>query len=242
MRVAVLIPAHNEAKTIRTVAEGARAKSDWVVVIDDGSTDQTAESLDGLDVEVIRHTENRGKGIRLAEGLDHAAGKGADAVITMDADGQHDVEEIPRFIAAAESHPRDLILGDRTADMESMPAGRRWANRVANFFVSWACAQRMPDTQCGFRVYPVTLWQELRLREREMTHFVFETAILLRAAEAGFGFFRVPVAARYHGFVHRPSHFRPFLDIARITAMVTRFIVSGGFRPRGLLIALRWTR
>ena len=97
----VLIPAHNEEETIRAVFEGTLEHVDRVLVISDGSTDGTVAALAGLPVEIVDHTENRGKGYRLAEGLDHAIANGAEAVLTLDADDQHDPDDIPAFIAAA---------------------------------------------------------------------------------------------------------------------------------------------
>lgn len=240
MRVAVLIPAHNEAHTIRAIVEGAARHAERVVVIDDGSTDGTSACLDGVRVEVIRHDQNGGKGRRLSEGLQHCFTTGADAVVTLDADGQHDVDDIPKLIAAAT--PDVLVLGDRTDDMARMPSSRSKANRVAGFFVSWACRQALRDTQCGMRLYPREAMQRITLDQRDRQHFVFETAVLMHAAEAGVRFVWVPIAARYQGFVHRPSHFRPVWDIVRITRCVGRFIIRRGFRPTGLLIALGWLR
>ena len=112
----VLIPAHNEEKTIRAIVEGALAHVDHVLVVNDGSTDGTVAALEGLPVEIVDHDDNRGKGRRLAEGLDHAIALGAEAVLTLDADGQHDPEDIPAFIAAARKAPGSLVIGDRFED------------------------------------------------------------------------------------------------------------------------------
>ncbi len=236
MKIAVLIPAHNEALTIRAIAEGALKAVRRVVVIDDGSVDGTAEALGGLAVEIIRHDQNAGKGQRLSEGLSHCFEMGSDGVVTIDADGQHDVGDIPALISAAD--PEAIVLADRTADMAQMPSGRSRANRVARFFVTWGCQQVMRDTQCGLRLYPAGIWSKLDLSPRDCRHFVFETAVLLHAADQGARFVWVPIKARYAGFQHRPSHFRPVIDILRITGAVGRFIVSRGFQSRGLLIAL----
>ncbi len=233
--LAVIIPARNEASTIRKVAEGALAHTSHVIVIDDGSEDETAAALDGLPVDVIRHETCGSKGRRLAEGLAHAVAAGAENVITLDADGQHDPADIPRLLAACDGSA--LVLADRTDDLASMPRNRAGANRVAGFFVSWACKQIMRDTQCGMRLYPAAVIRGVRLPERERRHFIFETMVLLRATEAGFGFRWVPIAAR-KAKGGRRSYFRPVLDITRITIAVTVFIVARGFIPRGLLIAL----
>lgn len=233
----VLIPAYNEARTIRGVVEGVLAHADRVLVISDGSTDGTVTQLRGLPVEVIEHRANRGKGWRLAEGLDHAFAGGADAVLTLDADGQHDPDDIPAFLAAARAAPDALVVGDRSLDRAAMPAGRASSIGFGDFFIGWATGQRFRDAQCGMRLYPASLWHSIDLPPAERQHFVFETAVLLRAAEAGFGFARVPVKARYAGYLQRPSHYRPALDTMRIVWAVTKFLVLRGLKPCGVLKA-----
>ena len=234
----VLIPAHNEALTIREIAAEARAHADHVTVISDGSTDDTVACLDGLGVEVIAHADNVGKGPRLAEGLDHAAAAGLTHVLTMDADGQHLATDIPAFVEAARAHPDAVVLGDRMGHGNAMPRGRARSISIGDFFITWAIGQRLRDGQCGMRVYPVALWQKLNLSPDDTQHFVFETAILMHAADAGAPFVRVPIAARYGDVVKRPSHFRPARDTWRIMGGIARFILRGWFRPKGLLIAL----
>ena len=233
----VLIPAYNESRTIRGVVEGVLAHADRVLVISDGSTDGTVAQLCGLPVDIIEHRTNRGKGWRLAEGLDHAFADGADAVLTLDADGQHDPDDIPAFLEAARAAPGALVVGDRSLDRAAMPAGRASSIGFGDFFIGWATGQRFRDAQCGMRLYPESLWRAVELPPAECQHFVFETAVLLRAAEAGFRFARVPVKARYAGYVQRPSHYRPALDTLRIAWAVMKFRVRRGLKPRGLLIA-----
>jgi len=236
-RWTVLIPAHNEVATIRGVAERALAHVDRVVVIDDGSSDGTAAALDGLPVTVIAHKVNRGKGRRLAEGLNHEFEERCDGVLTLDADGQHDPDDIPAFLAAARLAPSALLMGDRFADTTGMPRARRAAISFGDFFITWAAARRIRDAQCGMRLYPASVLCSVTVDERDQAHFTFETAILLKASDAGFDIVRVPIRARYAGFQQRPSHFRPVLDTLRIVRTVTAHLVRSRFRPRGLLIA-----
>jgi glycosyltransferase involved in cell wall biosynthesis len=234
----VLIPAYNEAGTIRAIVEAVLAHVDRVLVVSDGSTDSTVERLAGLPVEVLEHADNRGKGLRLAEGLDRAFRDGADCVLTLDADGQHDPAEIPAFLAAARRSPESLIVGDRLGDRRAIPAVRAASIGFGDFFISWATGRRLRDCQCGMRLYPAELWARMRVPAHERRHFVFETAVLLRAAEAGGEIARVPIAARYAGYVQRPSRFRPVVDTLRIAGQVGRFLLGGGARTKGLLIAL----
>lgn len=234
----VLIPAHNEAATIAGVVAGALPHADAVWVIDDGSDDATAERVAATPARLTRHDANRGKGRRLAEGLAAAFADGADAVLTMDADLQHDPAAIPAFRAAWEAAPDALILGNRFEDPSAIPAGRARSIRFGNFFIGWACGQPVADAQCGMRLIPRGVWERMAVPDRLCERFVFETAVLLHAAEAGVRFVPVPIAARYAGFQHRPSHFRPVADFAEITSTVTRFLLTRGLRPIGLLRAL----
>jgi len=237
-----LIPAHDEAATVARVVAGALPHVDAVRVVDDGSSDDTAAEARSAGAQVVAHAENRGKGRRLAEGLDAAFAAGAEAVVTLDADGQHDPGAIPAFLAAAEAHPGALVIGNRFHDPAAIPRGRARSIRFGNFFVGWACGQAVPDAQCGMRLYPRSAWRAAAVPEPLRERFVFETAVLLPAAEAGVPFVFEPVAARYAGFQQRPSHFRPAADFAEITVAVTRFLVTRGLRPRGLLRALRALR
>ncbi|MEM1382642.1 MAG: glycosyltransferase family 2 protein [Pseudomonadota bacterium] len=233
-----LIPAHNEAQTIRAIAEAARPHVDGMIVIDDGSTDGTSEALAGLPIRLIRHSQNAGKGPRLAEGLAAAFAAGAAQVVTLDGDGQHDPGDIPAFRAAARGNPGALILGDRSAAMATMPQGRARSIRFGNLFIGWACGRPIADAQCGMRLYPRQVWQTLSVPRRHIRGFVYETAVLLYAAEAGAAFATVPIPARYAGFQKRPSHFRPVADFLLIAWAVTQFLVSRGFRVGGLLTVL----
>lgn len=238
MKVAALIPAHNESLTIREIVERAAAHVETVLVMDDGSSDGTAEALAGLPARVVRGAEQRGKGARLVEGLDLLAREGFDHAITLDADGQHDPEAIPAFLEAAARQPGALVIGDRSGDMAAMPGNRRHGIRFGNFFIGWACKQTIPDAQCGMRAYPLSMWRRLRIPKRRTEGFLLETAVLLYAAENGVTFAFVPIAARYEGFVKRPSHFHPIYDFLRLFGMVARFLISRGLRPAGLPIAL----
>lgn len=238
---AILIPAHNEVLTIGEIVRAARAQADHVIVIDDGSTDGTLDQLAGLDIEIIRHEKNAGKGRRLVEGLQHAFDQGVDRVITLDADGQHNPEDIRAFIDCAAKNLEALILGDRSAQMHKIPRKRALAIRFGNFFIGWACIQRIGDAQCGMRLYPARLWRDVHIPPDQIDRFMFETAVLLHAAKAGFRFVAVPIDARYSGFVHRPSHFAPVGDFIQLFGLVAKFLVRNRFRLRGLPVVLGMT-
>jgi glycosyltransferase involved in cell wall biosynthesis len=235
--VAVVIPAYNEAATIRDVAAGARAYASLVIVVDDGSQDGTAETLSGLDVVVLRNATNCGKGASLKRGITCALQRGAALVITMDGDGQHMPQDTPRLLAMAKEHPNDIIVGARLIGTEAFPRRRYYANQVANFFISWAAGYAIKDSQSGFRLYPAKLLQQPRVAKIRAPGFAFESEVLIEAARLGYGSKPVAIAAVY-GKEARASHFRPVVDILRITRMVAWKLIFRGLYLNGLYRAL----
>ena len=159
-------------------------------------------------------------------------------MITLDADGQHNPDDIQAFLDCAARNPGTLILGDRSAQMRKIPRDRALAIRFGNFFIGWACIKRIGDAQCGMRLYPAQVWRHVRVPPEQVDRFMFETAILLHAAKAGFRFLTVPIDARYSGFVRRPSHFAPVGDFIQLFGLVTKFLVRNRFRLRGLPVVL----
>jgi len=233
-----LIPAHNEALTVKKVVEETTNHVDRVIVIDDGSTDGTVDSLAATSAFVIRNDKNIGKGERLVEGFEAAKREGAHSVIVLDADNQHDPSDIPKFLALHKTNPEAIILGDRSADMVNMPSIRRKGIKFGNFFISWACGEKIKDAQCGMRLYPIKSVENLDIPVHHTRRFKYETAVLMYAAEAGVPLGYVPIKARYKGFVLRPSHFDPIRDFARLFGLVTEFLLLRGLRPRGFMIAM----
>lgn len=230
---ALVIPAYEEVATIRSVVEGALQFLEWIIVVDDGSQDGTAEALAGLPVTILRNGQNKGKAASLWRGLNHAVQAGAKAVLTMDGDGQHRAQDIPRLLEAVRRFPQRFVIGSRLWDMAAIPKARYRANRFANFWIAWASGQPIEDSQSGFRVYPAQLIRTVRIEVGRARGFVFESEIVIEAARLGFYVLPVPVRALY-GEAPRPSHFRPILDIARITKMVAWKLISRGFYPQGL--------
>ncbi|OHC38051.1 glycosyltransferase family 2 protein [Rhodanobacter soli] len=213
-RWCVLIPCLNEEAAIQSVVESVLALGAPVIVIDDGSDDRTPEIVAALPVTLLRHEERCGKGEALRRGFREALRQGYDAVLTMDGDGQHLASDIPRIVAAAAQYPGHIVIGARLLDREQQPKGRRRANAVADWGISWACAQPIADTQSGQRWYPRAA---LDLVDLPAENFVFEAAILIAASrEKGLGVVSVPIASRYHG-AFRPSHLKPVRDVTRIT-------------------------
>ena len=231
MRFAIVIPAYNEAATIRDLAERALRHGMAVIVVDDGSRDGTARALEGLAVQLLRNEENQGKAAALWRGAQAALANGVDAVITLDGDGQHVPEDIPRLIAVAQQNPGSIVIGARLADRHAIPKLRYFANRVAVFALSWACGQRLDDSQSGFRIYPAELLRALVIPHDRAHSFVFESEVLIEAARLGHRCVMVPIAAIYRPGA-RASHFR-HLDALRIARMVAWKLLWRGFNPRG---------
>ena len=239
MPAAIVIPAYQEVRTIRGIVERSLRQCALVIVVDDGSTDGTGAALLGLPVHVLRHERNEGKAASLWDGMQWALAQGADAVVTLDADGQHQPEDVGRLLLAANEHPHRVIVAARLKGRESYPKARRRANRVADFWISWAAGHPIADSQSGQRLYPAALLRQLDVRHDAAAAFTFESEALIRAARLGYSTVAVPIAAIYDP-AGRPSHFRPVRDVARIVAMVAGHLLAKGLYPAGLWRSLRF--
>lgn len=233
----VVIPAYNEAETVRAVAMRARQQCANVVVVDDGSTDSTCRAVAGLDVTVLRNETNYGKAGSLCRGFEHALAHGAIGVITLDADGQHAPEEIPFFVRQSLNDQSAFLVGARRREQRRSTFGRYVANRIADFWIGWAAGQPLEDSQSGFRLYPAQLIRDVTLNHDQKHGFVFESEILIEAARQGWACRNVSISVSPRSGP-RPSHFRPVLDIVRITRMVGWKIISKGMYLQGLYRSL----
>jgi len=224
-RIAVVIPALNEERAIRSVVEAVLAICPNVILIDDGSTDATLERVADLPITVIRHATPLGKGQGLRDGFRKARELGFDAVVAMDGDGQHLAADIPRLLAAARRYPEHIVIGARVRNRENQPAARRRANDFADWGISWGCGLPVADTQSGQRYYPLGA---LELVDLAADDFVFEAALLIAAArEKNVGIVSVPIESRYQG-EFRASHFRPVRDVTRITLYTVGRVIHYG--------------
>lgn len=233
-RVAAVIPAYNEALTVREVVTRALSVVDAVYVVDDGSTDGTADALSGLPARLLRHAANRGKGDSLRTGFCHALADGYPLVVTLDADGQHPPEAIAELLAAAGRAPGALVVGRRHDKARHAPPGRRLSNAIADFFISWAAGRRLADTQSGFRLYPRALLEPVAAGAAvHHGRFAFESEVLIEAVRRGVPVVAVDVPCVY-ARAARPSHYRPLLDAAGIARVVATRLLRRGLYPRGL--------
>lgn len=238
MKITAVIPAYNEGATIRPLAEAILAQGLELIVVDDGSGDDTAAQIVDLPLQLIRHPANQGKAACLRHGMDAAVAGGADGVLTLDGDGQHNPGEIPGLLASFADHPECLIIGARLLNREQAPKGRLFANNFADFWISWAAGRRIHDSQSGFRLYPARAIRQVQINHDKRHGFVFESEFLIEAANQGFGFRTVPIASCYPKQA-RASHFRPAADISLIVRMVAGRLFRRGMYPQGLLRSLR---
>lgn len=233
-----IIPAFNEAATIVDITRRAMPHVARVIVIDDGSTDGTPDALVGLPVEVLRNPLNRGKSASLVRGFARAIALGAELVVTLDGDGQHLPEDIPRLLAAAARCPGEIIIGARLRHRERMPRLRRFGNAMADFWISWAAGYPIRDSQSGMRLYPLTALACACAARSGESRFVLESEVLIDAARKGCRATRIEIDTIY-GSASRDSHFRALGDTVPIVCMVARKLLQRGLNPAGLLRSLR---
>lgn len=229
----VVIPAFNEAATIRSLVQRVLAVLPDVIVVDDGSTDGTAAQLPGLPLTLLTNERNLGKAASLWRGLDHAMAHGAKRVVTLDGDDQHNPHDIGRLLHVADLFPQHIVIGARLHDKRNFPPHRYYANRLARFSISWAAGYPIADTQSGFRVYPAAVLAQLTHADVSWGRFVFESEILIAAGARGVRSVAVSIPGIYPPEARR-SHFRPVVDLALIAAMVTCRLVRRGMYPTGL--------
>ncbi len=218
-RYCVLIPAFDAEKTIGGLVAHIKTQGLPIVVVDDGSRDQTAAVAAQHGALVISHLRNEGKGMALRTGFEYALRSRYDGVVTMDSDEQHDPAEIVRLIDEGEHVHAGIVVGNRMANGRAMPAVRHWTNRLMSSIVSALARQSVPDSQCGFRFIRREVLESVPLRSRR---FEIESELLLRAAARRWKIISIPVRAIYDG--HR-SHIRPFPDALRFLALIAQHIL-----------------
>jgi len=214
MKLYALIPGYNEAERIRAVIEASRAFLP-VLVVDDGSTDETASIAEAAGATVLKQVPNQGKGAALKRGFRWAMENGADAVLMLDADGQHDPAEIPKFLHMYTTNNSDLIIGYRNFD--EMPFKRRVANTVGRASISWAMGQKILDNQSGYRLVSRRLMQATL--ESDEAGFEFEVDMVVLCIRRGMRLDWVPIRTIYAG---EKSHIKPWHHIKNFFRVVRK--------------------
>ncbi len=220
-KICILIPAYNETKRVGAVVREVRdyCPDAEIVVIDDGSPDDTAQAAAAAGATVLAHVRNQGKGAALQTGFDHARAKGCDLAITLDADGQHAPSDIPAFLQAYERTHSPVLVGNRMGDLATMPWLRRRTNRFMSALLSRLMGQHVPDTQCGFRLYHRSAFPEGPYDAHSL-RFAAESEILLRLALAGRKIGAVAIQTIYGD---EKSKVNPLTDTVRFFRMLRRF-------------------
>ena len=221
--ICVLIPAYNEARTIEDVVRRAKKYARNVMVLDDGSTDATARLARQAGAEVIGHPTNRGKGAALQKGFRKALAEGWSQLVVIDGDGQHEPEEIPAFLRAAEDEQAAVVIGNRMGNIANMPAVRYYTNLVTSAIISRLVKQRVPDSQCGYRLIRREVLDKINFTT---TNYDTESELLVEAGRQGFKICSVPIKSIYAG---QESRIKPGKDTLRFIRLVLRSII---FRRR----------
>ena len=219
-KACVLIPTYNNGGTLRDVVERVLPFCADVIVVNDGCTDHSAEVLAsfGERITVVDYGRNRGKGYALKQGFRKAKSKGFDYALTLDSDGQHFPEDIPLFVNALEQHPNALIVGSRNLNQENMPGGNTFANKFSNFWFKVQTGIDLPDTQTGYRLYPLRNMAGLALLT---SRYEAELELLVFSAWRGTDLIPIKINVFYPKGEERVSHFRPFWDFFRISVLNT---------------------
>lgn len=219
-RVHAVIPAYNEARTIGNVVTGVLPFTSSVTVVDDGSTDATAEIAVHAGAQVVRLAQNSGKGMALRAGITHALTHGGTHVLCLDGDMQHLPSEAPLLIAAAAETDAALVVGERQFDRAVMPASRYYANLIGSRALSRFMGVRVIDTQCGFRLFKSECLRNMRLTARG---YEIETEMIVKVGRRGGRIARVPISSVYST---QRSKLKPVRDTTRtcFLAVYYRFI------------------
>ncbi len=218
MRTCVIIPTYNESRTIGGLVNKIRQQNLEVLVVDDGSQDNTFQIAKDSGAKVLRNPRNSGKGASLIRGFDYALANDFDAVITMDGDGQHRCEEIPYFIRLAKYSASGMFIGNRMLQTKNMPLARVLTNRFMSWLISRVAGQRIPDTQCGFRLVKKEVLRKISLQSPK---FEIESELIIKAARSGFKIEAVPIQTVYH---KEKSRINPLIDTLRFINFIIRQI------------------
>lgn len=238
LKACVIIPTYNNAATLAKVIEDVAEYTDHIIVVNDGSTDNTAEIVKQFPiVQFINYEKNVGKGWALRTAFKYALEKGYKYAITIDSDGQHFAKDLPAFINKLEEEPNAVIIGARNMGQASVPGGSSFGNKFSNFWFKVETGITSPDTQSGYRLYPLEPMKKMKFITRK---YEFEIEVLVRLAWKGVKVISVPVTVYYAPAAERVSHFRPFKDFFRISILNTILVLITALyiKPRDIIRTL----
>jgi len=234
-KACILLPTYNNRQTIVQVIEDSLKQTSHVLVVNDGSTDDTLELIKNCPIHLLSYTQNQGKGYALRQGFKKAIELGYDYVITLDTDGQHYPEDCKNFFEVLALHPGSLLIGARNLSQENVPGKSSFGNRFSNFWFKIETGKSMPDTQSGFRLYPVFRYKGSSFFTRK---YEFEIEIIVRSSWKGIEVLPVPIQVYYPKPEDRITHFRPFKDFTRISLLNTCLVLIAFLyiKPRDLVL------
>jgi len=238
LNVCVIIPTYNNDKTLNRVIEGVLIYTNQIIIVDDGSTDQTSAILKTYpNLKPIHFSKNKGKGMALREGFKKALSLGYNYAITIDSDGQHYPDDIPVFIEALKKYKDALFIGSRNMTHDSVPKGSSFGNKFSNFWFWAETGIKLTDTQSGFRLYPLNPISKIKYYTNK---FEFEIEVIVKAAWRGVPVKNVPIKVLYDE-KERVSHFRPFKDFTRISILNTWLVLVAFLyiKPRDFFLKIK---
>jgi glycosyltransferase involved in cell wall biosynthesis len=216
MKICLLIPAYNEAQALGPLVKDVRSKGFDVLVVDDGSSDGSADIARAEGAMVLANTKNHGKGYSLQRGFDYILSRDYDALITIDGDGQHCPSDLDKFVTLFEKKRPDVICGNRMRNPKGMPGVRFVTNKVMSGLISLACRQKIYDTQCGYRLIRTEVLRNIQLSS---TAFEIESEVLIKASQKGYRIVSVPIRTIYS---NERSKINPFFDTVRFFVYIIR--------------------
>lgn len=239
LRACVLIPTYNNAKTLEAVISTTLEYCDDVIVVNDGATDSTPDIISKFkNITVFKHEVNKGKGMALRNGFKKALELGFDYVITIDSDGQHYPEDFITFLNKVEEVPNSLIIGARNMAVDNVPGKSTFGNKFSNFWFWVETGIKLPDTQSGYRLYPVKRMRNIWLFT---TKFELEIEVIVKAAWRGIPVISVPVKVYYAPQGERVTHFRPGKDFTRISFLNTYLCILAALFWRPVMLLRKFT-
>lgn len=239
LKCCVLLPTYNNAQTIAGVLKDVSGYTDDICVVNDGSTDNTLDVLSNFPViKLHSYAQNQGKGWALRQGFSFALQHGYEYAITLDTDGQHFAEDLAVMLDALEKNNNAIVIGARNMNQSSVPGKSSFGNKFSNFWFTLETGIELPDTQSGYRLYPIKKLRDIHFFTKK---YEFEIEVIVRGAWSGLDVIAVPVKVYYPPAEERITHFRPFKDFSRISVLntVLVFWTFAWIKPRNFFRAIK---